>query len=272
MDDYIIILNYLRGNMTYTIDLGGYILPKYIEYGSINLYKSRSDELLRRSSYVKNFENSLGKKDIVQRLFSKSFRDLKYLERIVEFPLPIENRNFWENILTNLGISSKEKAIWETRYFKLDYLFPYLGCCIEIDSDYHLSSVRALYDKARDMYLLGMYGLRTVRLLKFGENQKNLQLNLKILQDYISEITNIWSLGNSLPRKIVLDFSKTIVEGYIYNNRFIYEIITAIRSDLGMKFQTERKISVDLSKYTSDIKLREKVRKELRYVFGKEII
>ena len=74
MDDYVIILNYLRGNMTYTIDLGGYILPKYIEYGSINLYKSRSDELLRRSSYVKNFENSLGKKDIVQRLFSKSFR------------------------------------------------------------------------------------------------------------------------------------------------------------------------------------------------------
>lgn len=271
MNDYIIISNYLRGDLTYTIDLGGYILPKYIEYGSINLYKSRSDELLKRSSYVKNFENSLKKKDIIQ-LFPKSFRDLKYLERVVEFPFPIENKSFWEDLIMGLGISPNEKSIWETKYFKLDYLFPYLGCCIEIDSDYHLSSIRALYDKARDMYLLGMYGLRTVRLLKFGENQKNLQLNLKILQDYISEITNIWSLGDSLPRKIILDFSKTIVEGYIYNNRFIYEIITAIRSDLGIKFQTERKISVDLSKYTSDIKLREKVRKELRYVLGKEII
>ena len=237
--NYRLVSNYLKGNPTYCFDLDEYTFPKY--YGSVNLFNIRKVELLRRSKYALNFEQSL--KTDIPKLISKS--NNKYLNCIIpEFPIPIENKELWYDILNALEIDKSHFA-WNTGYFKLDYLFPYFNCCIEIDSRYHFPNIK--YDMARDSYLFNMYGLNTIRLLNFGSDDSNKRSNLKILKNYLSEIELSWT--KCLPKKIQLDFSQSISESYIKYNYNIFKFIDLLKTKLGNKFYITKEIKIKISDY-----------------------
>lgn len=239
--DYRVIANYLIGNPMYCFELEGYYIPKY--FNKVDLQKIRVSSLSNKSSYVKNFEDSL-KKEIPKMFSNKSY--IKYLDNIQEFIIPIENVNLWKEILLNVGLGDNVRYN-NTTFFKLDYLFPYLHCCIEIDSNYHFP--KAKYDLARDLYISSMYGIRTVRLLDFGKDSNNKASNLKFVKELIKEKENYWSM--SLPIKINFNFYKSISENFITLNRRVFDFIELIKVKLGSDYY-KREILIKLSDYTLD--------------------
>ena len=234
MNDYTIIFNYLKGNPTYTFELSGYILPKYID--RTNLYESRKIELLEHtSSYCKNFEKDVNR-------FIKDFGNKDYLDYIKEFPIPIDHKKYWLEILDDLGLPEKHKSRF-TDFFKLDYIFPSLGIVIEIDSTYHFN--RALYDLARDTYLSSVFGLKLVRLLNYGETKANWNINYPLFTSEFREaINHKKSQGISSSNKVSLDFSISISQNYIRQNKLVFDYIVKLRKDLGIKFVTLKTIDI----------------------------
>lgn len=162
-----LIKNFVLRNNYYSFYIENYAIPKVlntINKKNINIYQKRNESLMRReSSYSKKFyediENSLKN----SKLYNKDL----YYHSIKEFPIIIENRELWNNILNYLNIGVESSI--NTNYFLLDYFFPYIGLCIEIDSDYHNS--KKLYDQARDIYIKTYYGIDTIRFDKYGENK-----------------------------------------------------------------------------------------------------
>ena len=243
MNDYCVIKNYLIGDLNYCFEIDGYWFPKFI--GNANLKQIREKELKEESGYVKKFKKDIGKYKILKN-------------GIQEFPFPIEYTEEWKNLLKISGMEENSKH-FQTRFFKLDFFYPDLNLCIEIDSSYHYS--KAKYDQARDAYLSGLYGIKTIRLLNYGEDAKNLKLNTEILKDGLKYLQ---------PKpKINLDFGKYMVEKYIEDNKDIFSQIVKIRNTLGDKFLISRKIEIpknlnipeDLKKKTSE--MIEKIYKKL---------
>ncbi len=236
MDDYLVISNYLRGNPVYTFELGGYILPRYV--GKVNLYESRKSELLgHNSSFCKNFENDLSK-------FIKSFgnKEKDYFDHIKEFIIPIEHIDFWTRILDELNLPEKHISRF-TGFFKLDYFFPSLGVVVEIDSSYHFN--KALYDLARDTYLSSIFGIKTIRLLNYGENKNNWNTNYSIFtSEFRSIVAHKKFLGISPKNRVSLDFSISIGQNYVRNNKTAFEYIVKLREKLGMKFLVNKTLDI----------------------------
>lgn len=263
MNDYSIILNYLRGNPGYCYKLGDYILPRYCD--TIDLAKIRSAELLRRSKFVKSFESYL----------DKEMKTKQYLEKIPEFPIPIENRELWNTILKELGILDDETAK-NVRYFKLDYLFPIYGICVEIDSRYHIT--KAMYDKARDLYLLAMYGIKTVRLMEFGKSKTNEQENAKIFINAIKLEEARWKRYSiKEPEKIILDFSHSIVENFITLHQSVFSLFTKSRKEMGDCFIVNKDFEVNIKDYIDDFpelnenRFKEDFKTVISQIYGKTV-
>ena len=263
MNDYTIILNYLRNNQLYCFNIEDYLFPKYINSGKTNLERARLDEMKKKkSSFVVNFENCISKE--LLKIFNKHS---KYLSYIPEFPIPIENRKLWEEILTQNGLDKTNKA-WNVSYFKLDFLFPYLGYCIEIDSNFHFPNIK--YDMSRDAYLLNMYGLKTLRLLNFGESKKNKDIYLNNIKTSFSEVIKSWPSKG--PNKIIIDFSKTIVEEFIISNQETIRIISDIRNKTP-KFLTDKIINIKQSDYSNITKEnQDNIILSMKLIFNKELV
>ncbi len=263
MNDYIIILNYLRNNPLYCFNIDDYLFPKYINSGKTNLERARLDEIKKKkSSFVVNFENCLSKE--ISKIFSKH---TKYLSYIPEFPIPIENKELWEEILTQNGLDKTNKA-WNVNYFKLDFLFPYLGYCVEIDSNFHFPNIK--YDMSRDAYLFSMYGIKTLRLLNFGESKKNKDIYLNNIKTSFSDAIKSWPSKG--PNKIIIDFSKTIVEEFIMNNRETFKIISNIRNNTP-KFLIEKIIKIKQIDYLDITKEnQDNIILSMKLIFNKELV
>ena len=247
MDDYGIISNHLRGNSSYYFELDGYWLPKFI--GNSNLEKNRLQELKVESSYVKNL-----KRDIVRYKLLKSY--------IQEFPFPIEHIESWHRILKAVGLEEGSKY-FGVNYFKLDFFFPSLSLCIEVDSSYHFS--KSKYDQARDAYLSSIYGIRTVRLLNYGESEKNRKLNLSTLE-------SVLGLSVSGPL-VILNFTKHAVERYLEVEKEVFSGIVKIRDKVGEdRFIVDRKLDITQDQFSFSDDLWKRVTEVLVKVYKKIVV
>ena len=227
-----LIKNFVLRNNYYSFYIENYAIPKVlntINKKNINIYQKRNESLMRReSSYSKKFyediENSLKN----SKLYNKDL----YYHSIKEFPIIIENRELWNNILNYLNIGVESSI--NTNYFLLDYFFPYIGLCIEIDSDYH--NGKKLYDQARDIYIKTYYGVDTIRFDKYGENKSLRKVFLDKFNNKIIEIDNYYSNNGISARPWNIDYSELSINHFIVKNRRLIEI-----SDLLIKFIGENK-------------------------------
>ena len=214
--DINLIKNYVIKSNIYTRELEGYFIPTFIKESDgfeIPLYNNIKQALVKNSSpYSRDFENSID-------------RSLRYTKYIKEFPIIIENKELWSNILFCLNLENNSN----NSYFLLDYFFPHLGFCVEIDSSYHDS--RELYDKARDLYVYKEYGIETLRFYKYSSNSteynelfnKTINSKLKLFRN--SSLITL--------RQIPIDYSNTIMNNFIQKNRQALEFIDNLVNYLG---------------------------------------
>ncbi len=155
MDLRPIIRNRIYTDDEYTFSLGNFRLPKYMYLpGSSKPH----DLFLRRHDAYNTCDSPT----------SKGFRDdLKVWhpgKYIREFPVPIENKNLWEDLIKKFNVEETKRS---TNYFLIDYVFPKKGLCVEIDgSQYHTTPN---YDKARDEYIFFMLGWKTYRFKNYSQ-------------------------------------------------------------------------------------------------------
>ena len=101
------------GNL-YLENINGYIVPKtLISFNGqeIPLINNRNNALINnKSSYSECFEDDINR---------KISRGEEYLYYIPEFPIIIENRDLWNNILSFYGAYRPDFI--HTNYFFLDY-------------------------------------------------------------------------------------------------------------------------------------------------------
>ncbi len=203
------------GNL-YLENINGYIVPKtLISFNGqeIPLINNRNNALINnKSSYSECFEDDINR---------KISRGEEYLYYIPEFPIIIENRDLWNNILSFYGAYRPDFI--HTNYFFLDYFFPSLNCCVEIDSNYH--DRKELYDKARDLYIYKTYGIATTRFMCYNRDNKQAYLNK--LNRFYESILNRFSKWNIAINNnfTYIDYSETIINNFIIKNKQALEFI-----------------------------------------------
>lgn len=218
-----LIRNYVLRNNYYSINYNEYFIPRYIKTSgkiTLNMEKIINNFLSRKeSSYSRKFREDI-------KIFGKTYKN--YSNYIREFPIIIENRNLWNNILNFLCI--KDKNLERTNYFLLDFFFPYLGVIVEIDSEYH--DVKQRYDIARDMYIKRIYGLDTLRFYKYGENDLERVAFLDKFKKNLNYLIEYYRSNNFRECIYPLDFSQTMINNFIEDNKlplkFIDELINYI--------------------------------------------
>ena len=226
-----LIRNYvLRSRFYSTLLEDRYIIPRFIQVNKfgklLDLSNHRNNLLLGNESfYSRTF-----RRDIISESM-KSSRLLKpYYEYIREFPIVLDDRSLWNNILTCLGesIDSKKR---DTSYFLLDYMFPYFGLAVEIDSEYHDN--RQIYDKARDIYVRNRYGLETIRFYKYGENPYERVDFFNSFKEKSIEFNNYYRSQDLRPGYFPIDYSKIIINNYIDYNKSALNFIDKISQEIG---------------------------------------
>lgn len=221
--DINLIRKYVLRNKVYTRKIShGYYTPNTIKrYDGyeIPLFQNRNEALSNNSSsYSRKFEEDINNR----------YPGIKYIK---EFPIIIENKDDWGNILFCYNLENDPNK----NYFLIDYFFPYLGFCVEIDSEYH--DPKEFYDKARDLYIYREYGLETIRFYKY--NNKNC---LNLLDKYL--LINNKEIDSSIP--IPIDYSETIINNFIEKNKQALEFIDNLKYYLGpWKFYTNNTIKLN---------------------------
>lgn len=217
-----LIRNFVLRNKYYITEIeNGYIIPNkiksFLEGKYINIIKNRNNSLNKtESSYSKRFKNDI-------RSLRGTYKI--YCNYIKEFPIIIEDRDLWDMITNKLGISNN------TNYYLLDYFFPYLGIAVEIDSEYHDTKQR--YDIARDIYIKSVYGLETIRFYKYGENELERKAFIEQFKNTSDSFINYyksWGIGEYI---FPIDFSKTIVDNFIEDNKLPLEFINKLINYIG---------------------------------------
>lgn len=232
--DLNLIKNYVIRDKYYVENIDGYIVPKVLE-NNINLHSNRKSILFNKDSkYSKNF----------RKLIDSKLTTEKYLNYIREFPIIIENKELWNNILNQFSIPIDDK-MRKVNYFLIDYLFPYLGISVEIDSEYH--NTRLIYDKARDIYIENMYGIIAYRFYKFGSSDEYTVPYINQFENTVNNILCFLKNNNLLMNKIIIDYSKTIVESFIKNNVRSFNFIDTIINFVGFnEFFLRRSLIINL--------------------------
>ena len=138
--------NYLETFIIPDISLQPYPVYSVSEKGRIFNIKNI---IYPNSSSIKKFtrKKQLVKRSMQAKIFD-AFINVGYFEPLIvyrEFPVIIQNWRRTENV--------------DGGFYLLDYFFPQLMLCVELDSDYHSDE----QDKARDKYLKGI-GIETFRI------------------------------------------------------------------------------------------------------------
>lgn len=220
-----LISNYVLKNKYYVemID-GGYIIPRFItSYNGknrINISLNREHALLNNnSSFSQKFEQ-----DILRHKILSQYQYIK------EFPIFIEDKCSWNNALDYFGedLNSDKRNV---NYFLLDFYFPYLGVSVEIDSGYHKS--RQSYDLARDTYIKRVYGIETFRFFEYGKDDGHRLPYFNRFKNTVKYLNKLNQNRNLYSNNLQLNFSKTIINNFINDNRQILEFIDKIIDYVG---------------------------------------
>lgn len=222
-------------NLFDTIEFG-YLIPKNIKSkvgGKLINIKSNRQEALRNNSskYSKRFEEDI-----------KLFNNYTSLQYIKEFPIVIDDRDLWNNIMTNLCVDGNSK-LRKTTYFLLDFYFINFNLAVEIDSKYH--DGKEIYDTARDVYLKSKYGIETLRFYEYGNSTDSRYQFINTFRNYLDTFimyNKNWGLVN---RKVIFD--DIIVNLFIQSNYKALEFINKIIDYVGFtKFYRVYNIKLDL--------------------------
>lgn len=222
-------------NLFDTIEFG-YLIPKNIKSkvgGKLINIKSNRQEALRNnnSKYSKRFEEDI-----------KLFNNYTSLQYIKEFPIVIDDRDLWNNIMTNLCVDGNSE-LRKTTYFLLDFYFINFNLAVEIDSKYH--DGKEIYDTARDVYLKSKYGIETLRFYEYGNSTDSRYQFINTFRNYLDTFimyNKNWGLVN---RKVIFD--DIIVNLFIQSNYKALEFINKIIDYVGFtKFYRVYNIKLDL--------------------------
>lgn len=220
-----LIRNFVLRSNYYSTNIDKYRIPtkiRTLQGKFVDIVQNRNNSLFRReSSYSIRFREDI-------KNLKKTYGI--YCEFIQEFPIIIEDRDLWNNITNYLGISNKKFK--DTNYFLLDFFFPYLGVIVEVDSEYH--DTKKLYDTARDIYIKRMYGLDTVRFYKYGNNELERKAFIEKFKKVSTDFINYYKVwGISKECIFPLDFSKTMVDNFIRDNKLPLEFIDKLINWIG---------------------------------------
>lgn len=222
-------------NLFDTIEFG-YLIPKNIKSkvgGKLINIKSNRQEALRNnnSKYSKRFEEDI-----------KLFNNYTSLQYIKEFPIVIDDRDLWNNIMTNLCVDGNSE-LRKITYFLLDFYFINFNLAVEIDSKYH--DGKEIYDTARDVYLKSKYGIETLRFYEYGNSTDSRYQFINTFRNYLDTFimyNKNWGLVN---RKVIFD--DIIVNLFIQSNYKALEFINKIIDYVGFtKFYRVYNIKLDL--------------------------
>lgn len=222
-------------NLFDTIEFG-YLIPKNIKSkvgGKLINIKSNRQEALRNNSskYSKRFEEDI-----------KLFNNYTSLQYIKEFPIVIDDRDLWNNIMTNFCVDGNSE-LRKTTYFLLDFYFINFNLAVEIDSKYH--DGKEIYDTARDVYLKSKYGIETLRFYEYGNSTDSRYQFINTFRNYLDTFimyNKNWGLVN---RKVIFD--DIIVNLFIQSNYKALEFINKIIDYVGFtKFYRVYNIKLDL--------------------------
>lgn len=244
--DLNLIRNYVIRDKFYTSCIGMYFIPRKVKINNklIDIVFNREKAILNdKSSYSINFKNFIDN--------NYNIKEYNYIE---EFPIIIENVSLWNSILNSFSVSLDD-SIRNTRYFLLDYFFPYLGIAVEIDSKYH--KVKVIYDKARDIYVERVYGIITYRFYEFGNNDEHAIPYINLFNRITNSIINRFKSNNLSIREIPINYSKTIIGNFIKDNKKALEFVDNLIKFIGFtEFFLKRSITVNLkqlSRVTNEI-------------------
>ena len=182
--------NYLYNpNNGFSFKVGYFDIP--MKVGNSSLLDHQVKLLSTRSMGVKNFVSWL--KD--------EFNHVRSNYSIIEqFPIPIEDRDFWKECCIKNGCIEYSKR----QYFVLDILIPDIGMVLEVD--YKITH-DPKYDSARDDYLLFKHCLITRRYLNYNQNDhRDFQIRIEVLKDIDQNYSRFYNQLN-------LDFTESIL-GY----------------------------------------------------------
>lgn len=243
IENFVLSNNYYSKKIEYN-----YIIPRFIinnEGNKIYLDKNREKALLsNNSNFSKKFES-----DIL---------NMKYIK---EFPIIIEDKNLWNNILNQFGIN-KIDNIRNTYYFLLDFYLIDYCINVEIDSDFHIG--KKAYDISRDTYIKIKYGVDTYRFFEYGStdsNRKEYRNSLNMAIRNINSYRNMWNLYPNTNVNLFNDSISNIVNIFIEENRRALEFIDKIIDYVGFViFYNERCIKLsykDIVKLDNSLNIKE---------------
>lgn len=218
----------------------GYKIPKYIisrkSGKKISLVEARKELL---GGVKSNYEPSF--------IYDVSILKGKAIERkplynyIREFPVVIEDLELWNEILDILEVS-KENEMRDTNYFILDFLFYESDFIVEIDSEYH--DGRETYDKARDLYIKNKYGLDTLRFYKYGLDDIDRVTYQAAFKKKIKDSYNVKIKLGLIYGRSILDFTETVVNNYILENKQGLLFIDSLSRFLGKEFKIKDNLEI----------------------------
>lgn len=218
-----LIRNFVLRNDYYSTEIEGYQFPNVVvsKGNRINIMVNRENNLRsRESSYSQKFREDI-------KSLRKSYK--RFSEYIQEFPIIIEDRRLWNEIANYVGV--KDSRLLNTNYFLLDFFFPYLGVIVEIDSEYH--DKKRTYDVARDIYIKRKFGLDTVRFYKYGNNDLERVAFLDKFKNVSTELMNYYSSWGIRECRYPIDFSQTMIDNFIQDNRIPLEFIDKMIAFIG---------------------------------------
>lgn len=215
----------------YSFKISNYIIPLFLINKSgqkINLEFNRSKELSKTSSYLSKFLNDI--KEVKSDLQGV---DRTLFEYIREFPIIIDDRELWNDILDLYG-ASKDCEYRNKLYFLVDLFFPISSIFVEIDSNYHDS--RLMLDKIRDKYMKCRYGIKTLRFYEYGNSTISRRYDFEYFKDTILKESKLYlekvKYNGSL---LYIDYSNIIVNNFIRLNSGSLDYIDRLRSYVGSK-------------------------------------
>jgi very-short-patch-repair endonuclease len=103
----------------------------------------------------------------------------------------------------------------------LDFYFPKISLCIEVDGGYHNQEAQKKRDNDRDL-LLKDYGIRTVRTT----NEEVLKTPNKVARDLLSAALNIPNPAHGKDRKVKTGMPVNLPNGCVKIKRIKYSLLS----------------------------------------------
>lgn len=277
-----LIKSFVLNSNYYTLNIDNiYKIPKFIHTinnNQINLENIRNTMINSdKSTYEPEFIK------YVDKLKEKADKRKVLYNYLREFPIIIENRELWKDILNNLNIL-EDKYI-NTNYFLLDFFFYESDLIVEIDSNYH--NGRELYDKARDIYIKETFGIDTLRFFEYGKNNIDTDIYSSLFNKSIKEMYNKRFKLNMRSGPVFIDFTETLINNYIIDNksallfidslyRFLKEDrfnknITIEYSDLHKIYPKVFKLNTEYKECSQEFLLINNIRNVIFEIYGKTL-